>query len=117
MRSLVNKLEKPTLWSELSITHKRMVIIGRLGMEQLPIIGDIGQPLKSAPENLDAGFAIAFAPEEAAQLCHPAHGLTQGGRMFRQGQRVVSLTVQALPFVLLERDRARHTVVFPPASD
>ena len=56
-------------------------------MKQLPIIGDIGQPPKSAPENLDAGFAIAFAPEESAQRRNPAHGLAQGGRGFRQGQR------------------------------
>ena len=59
-------IQRPSPSDHLSITHKRMVIIGRLGMEQLPIIGDIGQPLKSAPEDLDAGLALAFSPEEAA---------------------------------------------------
>ena len=80
-----NEPKGETLTVNLFITHKRIVICGRLGMEQLPIVGDIGQPLKSAPENLDAGLAIAFSPEEAAQRRNPAHGLTQGGRMFRQG--------------------------------
>ena len=66
-------------------------------MEQLPIVGDIGQPLKSAPEYLDAGLAIAFSPEEAAQRRNPAHGLTQGGRMFRQGQRGGNLPYRLCP--------------------
>jgi hypothetical protein len=69
-----------------------------IGVKEAESGGDVLEVCPTMPEDFDPGMAIAFAPQEAAELGNPADGLPERGRLFGQMALFVDEGVKGLPF-------------------
>jgi len=97
-----------------------------LGVEDAKELGEERQLVEPAPQRRGTGGAVPLAPEKAADLRHPAHGLPQGGRRRGRCSALVVVGAKRLPLLLLEEDVARQVrglsaqageIEHPPSDD
>ena len=76
--------------------------------EDFPGQSKVIQALQAEPERFGPRLTVAFATKKAAEACHLAHRVTEGGRLAVYHGHLRDHGQQRFPFSVFEEHRARN---------